>query len=212
MISNSSSRDIFQSSSQSSSSKIHKDLASNQATAISHSQPRAPIGIHSSTNAIPVSSTPPPSTQIPPRTPKTIAQDLPSDTPKPKAAVPPINISSPTYSTSEEDSRTYFDTEQMKKPQRNNLKILIPAIGAVIGIVITVVVIFGIGMTHPQPPTLLDHGNALNDQGYYAQAIIYYDKALAIDPNYTRALNGKNYSLSHIGENASNIAGGNATG
>ena len=38
------------------------------------------------------------------------------------------------------------------------------------------------------------------------------DKALAIDPKYKDALNGKNDALSHIGGNASNITStGNAT-
>ena len=37
------------------------------------------------------------------------------------------------------------------------------------------------------------------DQGNYTQAIQYYDKALAIDPNYKEALSGKGSALDGIG-------------
>src|SRR6476646_547499 len=39
--------------------------------------------------------------------------------------------------------------------------------------------------------TLNSRGAALSDFGRYAEAIPYYDKALAIDPNYKAALTGK---------------------
>ena len=38
-------------------------------------------------------------------------------------------------------------------------------------------------------------GNALYSQGNYTQAIQYYDKALAVDPNDKDALNGKGDAL-----------------
>jgi tetratricopeptide (TPR) repeat protein len=142
--------------------------------------------------------------QIPPRTSKIIAQDITSDTPKPKAVEPPINTS-PTYSTSEEDGRRHFDTQQMKKPQRKN-KILLPAIAAVICIVIAVVVIFGSGtVPHDDKIALDNKGQALYYQGNNAEAITYYDKALAIDPNDTIALNGKGNSLNGLGDYAQAI-------
>ena len=135
-----------------------------------------------------------------PRTSKTIAQDIPSDTSQPKAVEPPINISSATYSTSEEDSRIHFDTLQ----RRN--KILLPAIAAVIGIVIAVVVIFGSGtVPHDDKIALDNKGQALYYQGNYAEAITYYDKALAIDPNDANALNGKGNSLNYLGDYAQAI-------
>ena len=37
--------------------------------------------------------------------------------------------------------------------------------------------------------------SALYNQGKYAEAITYYDKALAIDPNDKEALNGKGDAL-----------------
>lgn len=47
--------------------------------------------------------------------------------------------------------------------------------------------------------TLIDKGNALFNQGNYAQAIQYYDKALSIDANDKVALNGKGASLNSLG-------------
>ncbi|MFZ0513630.1 MAG: tetratricopeptide repeat protein [Candidatus Nitrosopolaris sp.] len=44
-----------------------------------------------------------------------------------------------------------------------------------------------------------DKGNALGSLGNYAGAIIYYDKALAINPNYQVALNGKGNALDKLG-------------
>ena len=42
---------------------------------------------------------------------------------------------------------------------------------------------------------LIDKGNALYNQSNYIQAIQYYDKALAIDPNNKDAFNGKGNAL-----------------
>jgi hypothetical protein len=47
--------------------------------------------------------------------------------------------------------------------------------------------------------TLVNQGDALFNQGNYTQAIQYYDKALAIHPNYKNALNGKGSALDGIG-------------
>ena len=46
---------------------------------------------------------------------------------------------------------------------------------------------------------LVKNGDALNNLGNYTEAIQYYEKALAIDPNNKIALNGKGDALSHIG-------------
>jgi tetratricopeptide (TPR) repeat protein len=43
--------------------------------------------------------------------------------------------------------------------------------------------------------TLDNKGFALYSLGKYNEAIIYYDKSLAIDPNYTTALNNKALAL-----------------
>ena len=45
------------------------------------------------------------------------------------------------------------------------------------------------------PEALNDKATALYNQGKYAEAITYYDKALAIDPNDKEALNGKGDAL-----------------
>ena len=42
----------------------------------------------------------------------------------------------------------------------------------------------------------LEKANSLYDQGKYQEAITWYDKALAIDPNDVDALNGKTQALS----------------
>jgi tetratricopeptide (TPR) repeat protein len=42
-------------------------------------------------------------------------------------------------------------------------------------------------------------GVALNNLGNYTGAILYFDKALAIDPNYVSALNGKGVALNNLG-------------
>jgi len=68
-----------------------------------------------------------------------------SHIPKVKGAVPSINTSN--YGASE----AHFDTQEIKKLQTNNLKILIPAVTVIIGVA---VVIFGSGMMHPQPQIL----------------------------------------------------------
>jgi len=46
--------------------------------------------------------------------------------------------------------------------------------------------------------TLFDKGNALFNHGNYTGAIEYFDKALAIDPNFKEALNGKAGSLAEL--------------
>ena len=43
-------------------------------------------------------------------------------------------------------------------------------------------------------------GNALSQLGKYQEALIWYDKALAIDPKHVRALNGKGNALSQLGK------------
>jgi tetratricopeptide (TPR) repeat protein len=45
----------------------------------------------------------------------------------------------------------------------------------------------------------------LDHQGNYAQAVEYFDKALAIDPNYKFALNGKGWALYYQGNYAQAI-------
>ena len=77
-------------------------------------------------------------------------EDMRSDIPKVKETVPSISPFS-TYGLSE-DNR-HFDTQVIRKPQRNSLKTLIPVVAAVIGVVIVVVVIFGSGVMHQQPQT-----------------------------------------------------------
>jgi tetratricopeptide (TPR) repeat protein len=47
--------------------------------------------------------------------------------------------------------------------------------------------------------TLIDNGNALYNQSNYIQAIQYYDKALAIDPNNDDALYSKGAALNQLG-------------
>src|SRR6187200_2747111 len=46
---------------------------------------------------------------------------------------------------------------------------------------------------------LVNKGNALDSSGNHAQAIQYYDKALAIDPNDFDALNNKGNALDSLG-------------
>ncbi len=41
--------------------------------------------------------------------------------------------------------------------------------------------------------------SSIFNQGKYTQAIQYYDKALAVDPNYKDALNGKGASVNGLG-------------
>jgi tetratricopeptide (TPR) repeat protein len=50
----------------------------------------------------------------------------------------------------------------------------------------------------------LNKKNALLNLGKYAEAIIYYDKALAIDPNDKDALTAKDNALSKMGTNNNN--------
>ena len=47
---------------------------------------------------------------------------------------------------------------------------------------------------------LIDKGDTLTDLGNYEDAITYYDKALAIDPNNATFLDDKGYSLSKLGK------------
>ncbi len=47
--------------------------------------------------------------------------------------------------------------------------------------------------------SLLSRGHEALQQGMYDQAIEHYDRALAIDPNYTDALNGKGVALASLG-------------
>ena len=47
--------------------------------------------------------------------------------------------------------------------------------------------------------TLINKGNALSRLGNYTQAIQYYDKALAIDPNNAIALYNKGNTLNNLG-------------
>lgn len=86
----------------------------------------------------------------------------------------------------ESRKKTHFDGQQVKKPRRRTLKVL----AAVVIIIITVVVIFGIGRSY-FISALVHQGDVLRGQGKYAQAIFYYDIALAIDPNNRHASHGK---------------------
>lgn len=47
--------------------------------------------------------------------------------------------------------------------------------------------------------TLFNKDLALSHLGRYEEAITYYDKALAIDPNYVDVLNNKGVSLDKLG-------------
>ncbi|MFZ0514902.1 MAG: tetratricopeptide repeat protein, partial [Candidatus Nitrosopolaris sp.] len=79
-----------------------------------------------------------------------------SDTAKVKGAVPPTNTSS-TYGVSEDNNNDILGRE--KEPQRSSLKILIPLVAVVMGVVIAIA-IFGSGMMHQQPqPTSRITGN-----------------------------------------------------
>jgi tetratricopeptide (TPR) repeat protein len=49
-------------------------------------------------------------------------------------------------------------------------------------------------------------GAALNILGNYAQAVGYFDKALAINPNFTLALTNKGNSLDGLGRHKEAIA------
>jgi len=53
--------------------------------------------------------------------------------------------------------------------------------------------------------TLVNKGNVFLKQGNYVQAILYYDKSLAKDPNYKEALVNKGNALYHEGNNAKAI-------
>jgi tetratricopeptide (TPR) repeat protein len=46
---------------------------------------------------------------------------------------------------------------------------------------------------------IYDKGEILYRQGNYTQAVQYFDKALAVDPNYKDALNGKAYAFKSLG-------------
>ena len=79
-----------------------------------------------------------------------------SDTAKVKGAVSPTNTSS-TYGVSEDNNNDILGRE--KEPQRSSLKILIPLVAVVMGVVIAIA-IFGSGMMHQQPqPTSRITGN-----------------------------------------------------
>jgi tetratricopeptide (TPR) repeat protein len=47
--------------------------------------------------------------------------------------------------------------------------------------------------------TVYNKGQALYNSGNYTGAILYYDKALAIDPHYVNALTGKGLALDDLG-------------
>jgi tetratricopeptide (TPR) repeat protein len=47
---------------------------------------------------------------------------------------------------------------------------------------------------------LMEKGNALLISGRLDEAIKYYDRALAIDPNFKEALNGKGLALNRLGK------------
>ena len=57
--------------------------------------------------------------------------------------------------------------------------------------------------------TLVDKGNALLNQGNFTQAIQYFDKDLAIDPNYKEALDNRQATLSKMGNvsSSANVGG-----
>jgi large repetitive protein len=55
-------------------------------------------------------------------------------------------------------------------------------------------------MTSNDVSVLNDKGDALYNQEKYEEAITYYDKALAIDPNYVYALNGKGNAIAVLGK------------
>ena len=66
------------------------------------------------------------------------------------------------------------------------------------------VILFGSITTHLlyaqyDPTTLIKKGNTLFYQGNYTQAMQYYDKALAIDPNIEEAPTGKGTALYGLG-------------
>jgi tetratricopeptide (TPR) repeat protein len=94
--------------------------------------------------------------------------------------------------------------EKRKQQSWISPKILIPIIIIAIGSIIAFAV-FSKTITSPPPEapndvdTLLSKGIALNDLGRYDEAITYFDKALAINPNYKNALLSKGWSLSNLG-------------
>ena len=118
--------------------KQHEERQKQQQEAQIGTTTRTPIGTHYQPHSVPYTSN--------------TKEDTGSDIPKVKGAVPSINTSS-TYGVSE-DNR-HFDTKEIKEPS-SNLKILIPVVAVVIGVVIAVV-IFGSGMMHqhlqPSAPT-----------------------------------------------------------
>src|SRR5215467_2126576 len=72
------------------------------------------------------------------------------------------------------------------------------------------VILFGSITTHLlyaqyDPTTLIKKGNTLFYQGNYTQAIQYYDKALAIDPNNKVALANKGNALVQLGNYTQSI-------
>jgi tetratricopeptide (TPR) repeat protein len=87
--------------------------------------------------------------------------------------------------------------------QRSNLKLFIPIlIVAVVGSVIAFVVLSTSTTTSPRPQNeaseLYGKGLALKNLGNYIEAIQYYDKTLAIDPNYKDALYEKGWTLNEL--------------
>ena len=57
--------------------------------------------------------------------------------------------------------------------------------------------------------TLVDKGDSLLNQGNYPLAIQYFDKAIAIDPNYKEALDNRQATLFKMGNvsSSANVGG-----
>jgi tetratricopeptide (TPR) repeat protein len=75
-----------------------------------------------------------------------------------------------------------------------------------VGIAAVVAVVLMLALFNQPQQTLLNDRNALYyirhnlfGQGNYTQAIQYFDKALAIDPNFRNALYSKGDALNYLG-------------
>ncbi|MCD6036432.1 MAG: hypothetical protein K0S67_316 [Nitrososphaeraceae archaeon] len=137
-------------------------------------------------------------------------------------------VPSPKYTTAsgyDNNERKYTERDRSSQSQGINLKIIIiPIIAiAIIGLIISISYFNGLApadenrqtVTPPnntQPKTipetkisddandLISKGTDVYDLGKYQEALEYYDKALAIDPNYDVALYSKGSALSKLGK------------